>query len=31
MRHIKLYSLEDVDEKRIVKLLKLVNKGDKSF
>ena len=24
MRHIKLYSLEDIDEKRIVKLLKIV-------
>ena len=26
MRHIKLYSLKDIDEKKIVKLLKLVKK-----
>lgn len=31
MRHIKLNSLEDVDEGRIVKLLKLVKAGLKEF
>ena len=31
MRHIKLFSLEDVDEKRIVKLLRLVKAGLKEF
>ncbi len=31
MRHIKLYSLEDVDEKKIVKLLKMVKAGLKEF
>ena len=26
MRHIKIHSLEDIDEKKLVKLIKLVNK-----
>jgi hypothetical protein len=29
MRHIKIYSLEDIDETKLVKLIKLVNKKTK--